>query len=80
MCKALRGTELNSGSVQVKYVLIYSMQQNENVFSEKSDCNCHQYCCLGFKDSGRAFEGVPFLGNTKATECSEDGFNFGCPE
>jgi len=43
MCEALRGTELNSGSVQVKRVPVYSVQQKKKVLSEKSDCKCHQY-------------------------------------
>ena len=80
MCKALRGTELNSGSVQVKYILIIQCNKIKMFLVNSWTVTVTSTTAFSCKDSSRAFVNVLILGSTKAAECSEDGFNFGCPK
>lgn len=78
MCTALWGTELNSGSVQVKYFFIYSMQQAKNVFSENSDC-ATSITAFDCNDIRRIFMNF-ILGDMKPAMHRKDEFNFICPK
>lgn len=58
MCKALRGTELNSGSVQVKYVSFTQCSKKRFLLKNRTVTVIH--VTFDCKDSGRAFVNVPF--------------------
>lgn len=64
MCQALWGAELNRGSVQVKWFLVHSMTQNENVLS---GCN-HQYYCLWLQRQYQNFGGCAHSGQHRRGE------------
>lgn len=79
MCKALRGTELNSGSVQVKYVS-FTQYSKKRFLLKNQTVTVTGAVTFDCKDSGRAFVNVSIQGDRKATECSEKMYNSACQE